>query len=244
MKIRNTSAAIFFCLIMTGFSALAQENAMTDPILKFKNGYEIGLSANGTRVNTNYTHFETTHGLYDFKKNHYLPGMDATFNYSWLFKSKDESDIWIIKSGVNLVNRSADVTNALGATQRLSTGYLQIPIIFGFRSPLQYNTIKNNLFRAFEIHAGFYAATPIMQKLDDPNNIDAAAQSLNANYLKFGFMGDITFTALDSKGHGHKFGIRVSNDFNSIVKFKDTPNQLYPYYYSLGMFYNITNRYR
>jgi hypothetical protein len=68
MKIKITIAAISLCITMTGFSVRAQENDMTDPILKFKNGYEIGLSANGTRVNTNYTHFETTHGRYDFKK--------------------------------------------------------------------------------------------------------------------------------------------------------------------------------
>ncbi len=244
MKIKVTCFTVALCITLSGFKAWAQENPATDPILKFKNCYEIGLSFNETRVNTNYTQFETNNGIYNFQKNHYLPGMDGSFNYSWLFKSKESNDIWMLKSGIHLLSRSANVTDPSGVYKRLNTGYIQIPVMFGFRSPLQYNTIKKNLFRAIEIHAGFYAATPIMQKMDDPNNLDASAASLNANYLKFGFMGDITFTALDSKGHGHKFGLRASNDFNSIVKFKETPHQLYPYYYTIGLFYNITNRYQ
>lgn len=222
----------------------AQEITQTDPLSNFKNFYEIGIFVGGTRVNTNHTHFNTTNGYYDFNKNNYLPVIDASFNYGWLIKDKESNGIWTLKTGINLLSRNANLTDSIGANLRLNTGYLQIPIQFGFRSPLKYNTVKNNLYRAFEFNAGVYAATPIMQKLDNPDNVDAGSQALPTNYFKFGIIGEVVFTALDSKGHGHKFGIRVSNDFATIVKIKETPNELYPYYYTIGLFYNITNRYK
>ena len=69
----------------------------------------------------------------------------------------------------------------------------QIPIQFGFRSPLKYNTVKNNLYRAFEFNAGVYAAMPTMQKLDSPDNLDASSQVLPLNYFKFGFINHYYF---------------------------------------------------
>jgi hypothetical protein len=244
MKNKNKTWTIIFGLSLTAFRVTAQENLPTDPLLNFENFYEIGFSANGTRVNTNHTVFKTSDGQYNFQKNNYLPTIDASFNYGWLFKDKTNSSIWTLKTGVNLLSRNANLFDSLGSHLRLNTGYLQIPIQFGFRSPIKYNTVKNNLYRAFEFNAGVYAATPIMQKLNSPDNLDADSQTLPTNYFKFGFMGEILFTALDSKGHGHKFGIRVSNDFPTILKIKETPNELYPYYNTIGLFYNISNRYK
>jgi hypothetical protein len=244
MKKKNKIWAIIYGLSLSAFNMKAQENLIIDPLLNFKNFYEIGISANGTRVNTDHTVFNTSKGQYNFKKNNYLQAIDASFNYGWLFKDKEHSGIWTLKTGINLLSRNANLTDSIGKSLRLNTGYIQIPIQFGFRSPLKYNTIKNNLFRAFEFNAGFYAATPVTQKLGSPENIDSRSQTLAANYYKFGFLGEIVFTALDVKGHGHKFGIRVSNDFATIVKTKETPNELYPYYYTIGLFYSITNKYK
>lgn len=244
MKKKNKTWTIIFGISLTAFNVTAQENLTADPLMNFKNFYEIGLSANGTRVNTNHTVFNTSNGQYNFNKNNYLPTIDASINYGWLFKNKESSGIWTLKTGINILSRNANLTDGLGSNQRLNTGYLQIPIQFGFRSPLKYNTVKNNLYRAFEFNAGVYAATPVMQKLDNPVNLDASGEALPINYFKFGFIGEIVFTALDSKGHGHKFGLRVSSDFPTILKIKETPNELYPYYYTIGLFYNLTNRYK
>jgi hypothetical protein len=244
MKMITKALTISLVLSLTALNVTAQENLTTDPLLNFKNFYEIGLCANGTRVNTNYTIFNSSKGQYMFQKNNFLPAIDASFNYGWLFKDKESSLIWTLKTGINILNRNANLKDSIGSNLRLNTGYLQIPIQFGFRSPLNYNTVKNNFYRAFEINAGVFVATPIMQKLDNPDNLDAGGVALSANYLKFGFIGEVVFTALDRKGHGHKFGMRVSNDFPSILKIKKTPNDLYPYYYTIGLFYNLTNKYK
>jgi hypothetical protein len=244
MKKKNKTWTIIFGLFFMALNVTAQENFPTDPLMNFKNFYEIGIFAGGTRVNTNYTVFNTSNGQYNFQKNNYLPIIDASFNYGWLFKLNDSSHIWTLKTGVNVLNRNANLIDSLGSNLRLNTGYLQIPIQYGFRSPLKYNTVKNNLYRAFEFNAGVYAATPVMQKLDNPDNLDASGEVLPTNYFKFGFIGEIVFTALDSKGQGHKFGLRVSSDFPTILKINETPNELYPYYYTIGLFYNLTNRYK
>jgi hypothetical protein len=244
MKKTNGTLTIIFGFYLSAFYATAQENLLSDPLLNFKNFYEIGISVNATRVNTNHTAFNTSNGEYNFLKNNYLITSDASFNYGWLFQEKESKLISTLKTGVNILSRNADLTDSTGTNLRLGTVYLQIPVQFGFRSPLKYNTVKNNLYRALECNAGFYTATPIMQKLDHSDNLDARGKSLPTNYFKFGFIGEIVFTALDNKGNGHKFGLRVSTDYTTILKIKDTPNQLYPYHYSIGLFYNILNRYK
>jgi hypothetical protein len=222
----------------------AQEIVPADPLWNFRHFYEIGLSASGVRVNTNYTHFNTPSGVFDFRKNRYLPVLDASFNFGWLLKDReDEGPIWTVKTGLNILNRNADLRDSNGQTWRLSTSYIQLPVQFGYRIPMNFNTVKNNLYRAFELNAGVYAATPLQQKLDHPDNVDTKPGNAFGNYLRFGFIGEILFTAFNSKGHGHKFGLRVSADMNNLVRLKETPHRLYPYYYSLGIVYNILNRY-
>ncbi len=244
MKKVNKVLAIILVVLWTTWQVKAQGNIPADPLLSFKSFYEVGLSVNGTRVNTNHTVFNTSNGQFNFKKNNFLLNIDGSINFGWLFKGKESSEIWTLKTGINILSRNANLTDSHGTNLRLSTGYLQIPVQFGFRSPLKYNTIKNNLFRASEFNAGVYAAAPTVQKLDNPDNLDAGAEALVANYFKFGMIAEIVFTALDNRGHGHKFGIRVSNDFATIAKIKETPNELYPYYYTLGIFYNVVNSYK
>lgn len=244
MRKKNIVFAFMLGLFLPAYNTTAQETFTTDPLLKFKHFYEIGISANATRVNTNHTVFNTPSGQYNFQKNNFLPGIDGNINFGWLFKDKESNLIWTLKTGVNILGRSADLTDANGASLRLTTSYLQIPLQLGFRFPMRYNTVKNDLYRAIEVNAGVYAAMPTMQKLDHPDNIDSRTSSLPLNYLKFGFIGEIVFTALNSQGHGHRFGMRATNDFAAIAKFKETPNQLYPYYVTVGFFYNLSNNYK
>ena len=215
-----------------------------DPLQKFKNYLEIGLSSSAVRVNTNQVNFTTSTGTYSFKKNDYLPTLDGSINYGWLFKEKNSSTIWTLKTGVNFISRAANLSDSLGNNLRFSTGYLQIPLQFGFRLPLNYNPMKNNLFRAVDLNFGFYTAIPYFQKLDHPDNIDAKAEEMTGYYLRFGFISEIAFSALDSRGHGHKFGLKSTADLSSFITFNKTTYELFPVYSSIGIFYNITNQYK
>lgn len=240
MKKRTQVLLIGFSLILAQLTA--QDNVSTDPLLQYRNFYEIGISINGTRVNTDYTQFNTSTGVYNFNKNKYLPAIEATFNYGWLFSEKKGNTIWTIKTGGNLLSRAANLVDSAGHDLRLSTGYLQVPVQFGFHKPLKYNTVRNNLFRAIELNAGVYSATPFIQKLDYSDNLDSDGKALAFNYFRFGLLGEIIISALNQQGYGHKFGIRASYDFPYILKIKETENELYPYYLTIGFFYNLANK--
>ncbi|MBP6089728.1 MAG: hypothetical protein KA521_00620 [Crocinitomicaceae bacterium] len=215
-----------------------------DPLLKFKNFLEIGLTASAVRVNTNMTTFYTPSGIYHFKKNDFLPALDGSINYGWLIKGKNTNSIWTVKTGVNMITRAANLTDNLGNELRFTTGYIQFPLQFGFRIPLNYNPMKNNLFRAVDYNFGMFAAIPLMQKLDFKDNIDSKAEKMKGYFISFGFIGEITFSALDSRGHGHKFGLKTSVDLSEIISFNKTTYELFPVYSSIGIFYNITNQYK
>ncbi|MCC6384090.1 MAG: hypothetical protein LC117_05185 [Bacteroidia bacterium] len=215
-----------------------------DPLAGFKNFFEIGISVSAVRINTEFTRFQTLKGDFEFRKNHYQPSIDADFSFGWLINDKSAPVIWRVNTGVNLLNRNAELTDGTGRDLLLSTGYLQVPLQVGLRSPLKFNTIRNYLFRAFEFSAGLYAATPFMQKLDLKDNLDSKADFLGFNYFKFGLIGEVAFTAFSSSGNGHKAGLRVSLDFATMAKLSETEYQLYPYYYSAGLFYILINEYK
>lgn len=159
------------------------------------------------------------------------------------FKKKKKADIYSLKTGFNFNSQRANLNGSGGEELQLSTYYLSIPLQFGMRNPLSVNTTKNNYFRAFEFSIGAYISSPIYQKLDHPDNLDASGETMGFNYLRYGFISEIAFSALNKEGKGHRFGLRTTTDFTSITKIRDTDNELYPYYINIGVFYNISNYY-
>jgi hypothetical protein len=211
---------VSFIVLLTG-SAMSQNTMTEDPLLKFHHFYEIGLGFTESRVNTNEVSFDTPNGHYDFVKNNNLPNLDASFNFGWLFKNKKDNEIWLLKTGVNILTRNADVYDS---------GMNRLPI-------------KNNFYRAFDFNVGLYASVPLAERLDIADNVDARGESVFGNYVKFGTLAEVAFSSLNDKGHGHKFGLRASTDFSGVMKLKDTKTGLYPTYITLGLFYNLSNRY-
>lgn len=237
---------IFFCSIALCFtkgSCDAQQRAV-DPLSSFKKFYEFGIGFSQTRVNTNFTEFTSNQEAYTFRKNSYASGIEAGFNFGWLIKEKNNVSIWNVKSGLHVQTRSAELSNQDGTALRLSTAYLQVPLIFGFQSPLKNNAIASKHFKAFEFSGGLYAASPLIQKLDKIENIDSPGKRVAFNYVRFGYVGEIAFTAFNNKGEGHKFGIRASSDFTTRISFRETNSPLYPYYINVGLFYMLSNRYK
>jgi hypothetical protein len=229
---------IFLILEIT--SLKAQEAMTKDTLLQFKRFHDYGISINATRVNTNYTEFVTDKGKYSFDKNKYLPTFDFGMNYGWYIKYKEAGDFLSVKTGIKCTSRNADLKDSIMNNLRFWTGYIQVPVQFGFRIPLKPNMIKNNRFRSLEINAGFYAAVLSSERLDSKDNVDASWTSSFGNNIRFGSLAEIAFIAYSDNGQGHKFGLRISRDYNSIYKFKNTKNQLYPYFITNGIFYDIT----
>lgn len=244
MKQQKGTLVIILALILGSLQLKAQQITPTDPLLKFKRFTEVGLVISGSRVNTNYTQFKTPKGVFNFEKNTYLPAIDAHFNYGRLLKNKDGNTIRTFKTGLNLTSRKANLLDSDSTMWRHSTTFLQIPFQYGLRFPQRFNTVKNDLYRSFEINFGFYLSIPMFEKLDHPDNVDSGGDFILLSNLRVGFISELVYTALDSKGHGHKFGIRTGIDFIHINEIIDTPSKLYPVYSTIGVFYNIANRYR
>lgn len=240
LLIKNIPSLLTVILIN---SYVFNQDTIIDPLQKFDIFLENSLSLNAARVNTNYTEFNTSDGDFDFRKNDYLLTVDGSFNIGWLFKKSDKHNIWSLKTGVNLYTRRANLSDQDGNDLRLVTNYLTIPVQYGTRYPLKFNTVKNDLFRAIEYNIGGYISSPFYQKLDLKNNIDSAGKYSWFNYLRFGFVSEFIFTAFNQNGNGHKFGIRTSTDLAYLTKIRDTENELYPNYINIGVFYNITNDY-
>jgi hypothetical protein len=234
------------CIVFLCFSASlsAQTLSFTDPISSFNKYSEFGIAVNATRVNTNYTEFQTEKNQYSFLKNNYLRTVDFTFSRGYILKGKN-NQLYTVKSGLNLLSRKADLIDTIGDRFRLSTYYFEVPIQIGFRTPLKYNTLKNNFYRAIEGNIGLYLATPFFktQKLDHPDNLDSKFSSFRDNYFRFGFKGEMMLTALNSLGKGHKIGLRYSQDFTTILKQYNTEYELYPFYINVGVFYVFANKY-
>ncbi|NVN95141.1 MAG: hypothetical protein HXX18_07660 [Bacteroidetes bacterium] len=233
-------ATILLLVAMTSINA--QDSLSKDPLLQFKSFFEVALAVNQTRVNTNYTTFITKNGIYNFEKGSLTPTIDGFINYGWIFKS-NTNEIYTLKTGLNVISRSAKLTDSIGTNLMYSEGLFQIPIQFGIRLPKRFNTIKNNLYRAFDLNIGFYIAIPYIEILDQKNNLDANGVSSFGNYCRYGFVSEISYSALNTKGYGHKIGLRASIDLKSITKFKETKYELYPYYSTIGIFYNFLNKY-
>lgn len=241
MKILN-SIYLAVCLSFVTINLSSQNQVIKDPLLNFKNFYEVSFLVGGSRINTNHASFTTPSGTYNFKKNSYLLSQEATFNYGWFFVDEKRNEVWTLKTGFNVLLRSADLFDNNKKELRLTTNYLQIPVQFGFREPLKFNTVKNNLYRAFDFNIGFYVNSPLYQKLDHPSHVDARLDESLFNYLRFGFIAEIALTAFNQNGYGHKIGIRATSDFAKAAKFGDTKHQLYPSYHTIGVFYNILNK--
>jgi hypothetical protein len=231
---------LIFGIIFLGLTGFSQETMTTDPVLKAKHFAEIGFSIHGTRINTEYPAFKTDNGWYFFDKASWLPALDGVFRFGWILKSKDES-LWLVKTGLDLTNTSANLTDIYGSKLRFQESFIQIPVLYGIHYPRQYNPIHNNLFRAIDLYAGFYLAIPYYEKLDLRENLDTKPQNSFATYLRTGMTGEIVFSSLNEKGRGNKFAIRTYMDFKHIMKFKGNETGLYPYYYSVGLVYYLLN---
>lgn len=244
MKQQKGILAFFLGMLLVPIQLSAQSAAPSDPLLNFKGFTEIGFVANGTRINSNHSTFKTKAGNFNFEKNTYLMSLDAYLTFGKLIKEKDGKTIRSIKTGINVINRKANLFDSAGTKWRHSTTFLQVPVQFGFRIPQRFNTVKNNLYRAFEFNIGFYLSIPMFEKLDHPDNVDSPGDFIPFGYIRPGFISELVYTALDSKGHGHKFGIRTNTELAHISEYKGTPSQLYPIYSTIGLFYNIANYYR
>ena len=237
MKLYTFLLLIFYSTIL-----IAQDQLTNDPLKEYNSFFENSFTLNMTRVNTNHTSFNVSGETFTFRKNDYLLTPEFRFNLGWLFHKPESKEIYRLRTGFNANIQRANLFDSDGNDLRLTSNYIIFPVDFSIRKPLTFRTVKDDLFRSVTYGLGGYFAAPFYQRLDHPDNIDAPGEII-FNYLRFGLSAEISLSALNEEGKGHKFGIRTSSDFTNLIIFGDTDNELYPYYINLGVFYNFSNDY-
>ncbi|MCX6351758.1 MAG: hypothetical protein NTX03_07840 [Bacteroidetes bacterium] len=239
MNLKQIIILLAALLINCGLHA-QQDSTIKDPILKFRISTEYPWGVNFTRIDTRYA----TQGKYELEKGKWLPGVEGGMMYSVRPKSKETKSIFSFKFGWLISSYNTDLTDANGKQMRFRQSFYKIPIMYGFRMPLNYNTVKNGFYRAIQLHVGVYGSSNIGESLGDKRDIDVGFNKDIFNTLHSGFITEISFTAFNQRGHGHLLGLRTSADFTKPILFKKNQNEIYPVYYSIGLFYNILNSYK
>ena len=54
------------------------------------------------------------------------------------------------------------------------------------------------------------------------------------DYLRWGYIVEYVYSALDKNGYGHSLGLRIITDANSVIKFNKEKFGIYPTYISTG----------
>ncbi len=242
MKKTLTSYLLFLSPLFM-FNLLAQDSLRTlDPVLKFKHFMEEGLSVNYCRVNTTQINYHN--GLYTFEQGKSSwQSSDIAINFGWIKKTSDNKTLVLFKTGINMVNRAADLKDSTGKQLNYSLGSIQIPVMMGFRLPLRYNTIKNGFFRAIEWCYGPYIGFSVWEKLDSRNNYDSRGNFVLGNYIRMGLVSTLCFTSLNEKGRGHKIGLRANVDFTSLLNNSENHNAIHPAFLTAGIYYNLFNKF-
>lgn len=81
-----------YILFLALFSLVSiAQDTIQDPLNKFNGFVENTFAINATRINTNHNEFNTSDGIYTFKKNDFLPTLEARVNFGWLFQKEEKS---------------------------------------------------------------------------------------------------------------------------------------------------------
>ena len=162
--------------------------------------------------------------------------MEWFTNFGWKLNKK-HGVVDIIKLGIGITSRSANLIDTSGFDLRFKETYLQIPLHLGTSLPLK---VKNGRSHSIEAIVGIYAATPISNRLDLKENVDSRySNDCFGKFIRYGESVELAYTSFVKKNHGIKFGLRVSSDFHSITKLSNTKYQIYPYYISYAFFMSI-----
>lgn len=192
--------------------------------------WEIGLAS--TYIDSRNIEF----GQYTLKKGKYYP----TYNFGFFYTKTNlfNEQHFLLKSGIMFNSNYTDLTDSLDNELRFSETNLTIPILIGMRLPVQYNAPGDKFYKVVHLNVGCYVSFPFGPALYESGDTWVRSDEFFSDYIKFGLMTEIEFTALNKEGKGHRFGLRTMMDFQDVIKFDDKYG-IRPVYASVGVFYNI-----
>lgn len=166
-----------------------------------------------------------------------------TYNFGLFFTStnliNDPKNIFNFKTGLLLNSNYADLTDSIGAQYQFSETNLSLPIMIGTRIPVNYNTSTDKFYKAVNLNIGGYISLPMFPNLHQKGEAYIPSEEFMSDYIKYGMIAEIIYTATNKEGKGHRFGLRTIFDFRSVTKLKDEIYGITPAYTTLSLFYVI-----
>lgn len=210
------------------------QDTLIDPYASIKSftTWELGLAA--TTIDGRSDEF----GQYTLKTGKYYPTFNMGFFYTRANLLNEDDFFLNYKLGLLLNSNYTDLTDSLDNELRFTESNLTIPFMIGIRLPVQYNSPDDKFYKAVNMNIGAYVSFPFGPTLAEPGDRWAKSDDFFGDYIKFGLIAEIEFTALNAKGKGHRFGFRTMTDFRDVIKL-DEQSGIRPAYVSMGVYYNI-----
>lgn len=218
-------------------------NLLQDPYLNMKSFNTIDMALSYLNVNSNNLQF----GEYTLKKGKYYPSSSIGMyvHIPDVFRMKNPygkgKAIANIKTGFLMEFASTDLIDNQNKEFSLSQVSMSIPLIFSYRMPLNHGNEKGNkYFKAVSVNFGLFIGMPIANRLFEKGDITPEyGEDKFGDYLRWGYIAEFVYSALDKNGYGHRFGLRIITDANSVIKFGSEKTGIYPTYMSTGIFYTL-----
>ncbi len=166
-----------------------------------------------------------------------------TFNFGLYFNStnilNDSKFIFNFKTGLLLNSNYTDLTDTNGTQFQFSEINLSLPLMIGTRIPVNYNSLTDKFYKAVDLNIGGYISLPMFPNLYQINTEYSPTEEFMSDYIKYGLIAEIIYTATNKEGKGHRFGLRTLFDFRTVTKLKDEIYGITPAYSTLSIFYVI-----
>lgn len=228
-----------------------KSNLLEDPYLSLKPFNTIDASVAYQYVNSNNISF----GDYTLKRGKYYPSasMAAYIHIPNLFQMKNPygkgKAIGNLKTGFLMDFTSTDLyyeqKNEIGLYDKKEMTFSQvsvsIPLIYSHRMPINHGNEKGNkYYKAINVNFGLYLGVPVSNRLYEKGDITPENGEIGfGDYLRWGSIIELEYSALNKEGYGHRFGLRMITDFSSVIKFNKEKYGIYPTYVSAGIYYNM-----
>jgi hypothetical protein len=218
-------------------------NLIQDPYLNMKSFNTIDMVLSCLNVNSNNVQF----GDYTLKKGEYYPSSSVGMyiHFPNIFQMNNffgkGKAIANIKTGFLMDFISTDLIDSKNNELSFSQTFINIPLVFSYRMPLNHGNEKGNkYYKAFSLNFGVFMGNSIANRLSSKGDRTLKYGDYEfGNYLRWGYIVEYVYSALNKEGYGHRFGLRITVDANSVIKFNKEKHGIYPTYISMGVFYNF-----
>lgn len=167
----------------------------------------------------------------------YKPALDLGLHYGRIL-SQRKKPVSLV-SGLELVERKGSYR--ILAHNNIREKFLQLPLILNVNYPFSCNRCSRSF--SSNVAIGGYLAMLVRQDIAPYNTARYIKTGGFGDYVKSGVIGEASLSFLNEKKRGMVIGLRATADILGGVMSKKNKSLITPEYITLGIFYNVLNRY-